>query len=50
MSEPQPPSDDRPDLDDTPPILGSWRTIYVVVVANLAVLILVFWALSELYS
>lgn len=37
----------RPELDDAPPVLGSWRNVYLLVIGNLAVLVLLFWLLSE---
>ena len=40
----------RPELDDAPPLLGSWRTIYLVVLGTLASLIALFWALTRVYS
>ncbi|MCI0572143.1 MAG: hypothetical protein L0Y66_15415 [Myxococcaceae bacterium] len=40
----------RPELDETPPLLGSWRNIYLLVVGTLAVLVALFWALTEAYS
>lgn len=40
----------RADLDETPPILGSWRAIYLVVLGNLAVLVLLFWAVTRAYA
>ncbi|MDC0713695.1 hypothetical protein POL68_34835 [Stigmatella sp. ncwal1] len=40
----------RPELDDTPPLLGSWRNIYLLVLGNLALLIALFWALTRAYS
>jgi hypothetical protein len=36
----------RAELDDAPPVLGSWRNIYLVVMGNLVFLILVFWAIT----
>jgi len=54
MTEPQP--DDptspppRPELDDAPPILGSWRNIYIVVLGTLAVLVVLFALLTRAYS
>ncbi|MFT7581919.1 MAG: hypothetical protein ACI9MR_003600 [Myxococcota bacterium] len=53
MSDPAAPEEmpsARPDLDETPPLLGSWRNIYVVVIVNLLVLIGLFWALTEAYT
>lgn len=39
----------RPEMDATPPLLGSWRNIYLVVLGNLAVLVLLFWLLTRAY-
>lgn len=39
----------RPELDETPPLLGSWRNIYLVVLGNLAALILIFWLVTRAY-
>lgn len=39
----------RPELDETPPLLGSWRNIYLVVLGNLVVLIALFWLLTRAY-
>ena len=43
MSDPstEEPSEDR--LDERPPLLGSWTNLYAVVLANLALLVAVFW-------
>lgn len=41
---------DRRDLDETPPVLGSWRAIYLVVLGNLLALVVLFWALTRVYS
>lgn len=40
----------RPELDDAPPLLGSWRNIYLFVLGTLGVLIALFWALTRAYS
>jgi len=40
----------RPELDDAPPILGSWRSIYLLVLGTLALLIALFWALTRAYA
>jgi hypothetical protein len=40
----------RPELDDAPPLLGSWRNIYLVVLGTLAAFIALFWALTRAYS
>jgi len=37
------------ELDDRPPVLGSWRAIYAVVLGALAVVIALLWALTEVY-
>lgn len=41
-------SDDSP--DDRPPLLGSWRNLYLVVIGTLATLVTVFWWLTRTYS
>ena len=40
----------RPELDDAPPLLGSWRNIYLFVLGTLAVLVIAFWALTQAYA
>ena len=40
----------RPELDDVPPLLGSWRNIYFVVLGTFAVLVLLFWLLTSVYA
>lgn len=40
----------RPELDDAPPVLGSWRNIYLLVMGNLLLLIAVFWAITRWLS
>ncbi|AKJ05274.1 hypothetical protein ATI61_102337 [Archangium gephyra] len=40
----------RPELDDAPPLLGSWRNIYLFVLGTLALLIALFWGLTRAYS
>lgn len=44
MSEPTPPPvpPRGADLDDPPPILGSWRNLYLLLLGELFVLIVVF--------
>lgn len=49
-TEPPAPEAPRPELDDAPPILGSWRNIYLVVLGTLAVLVVLFWMLTEAYA
>ncbi|MCB9541489.1 MAG: hypothetical protein H6703_03465 [Myxococcales bacterium] len=39
----------RPELDEIPPLLGSWRNIYLVVLGNLAVLVVIFWLVTRVY-
>lgn len=39
-----------PELDDRPPVLGSWRNIYAVVLGTLALLVVVFWIITEVYA
>lgn len=36
-----------PDRDPPPPLLGSWRTIYLLLLGELALLIVGFYALSR---
>ncbi|HLM47639.1 MAG TPA: hypothetical protein VK458_27490 [Myxococcaceae bacterium] len=40
----------RPELDDAPPLLGSWRNIYLLVLGNLALLVALFWAITRAYA
>lgn len=40
----------RPEMDDAPPLLGSWRNIYLVVLGTFVLLVALFWALTEAYS
>jgi hypothetical protein len=35
--------------DDRPPVLGSWRALYALVLGTLAVLIVLFAGLSSVY-
>lgn len=39
----------RDALDETPPLLGSWRNIYAVVIGTLVVLVTVFWLITRAY-
>ena len=41
---------ERPELDDAPPLLGSWRNIYLLVLGTLALLVALFWALTRAYA
>jgi hypothetical protein len=49
MSDPDA-SSDRPELIDAPPLLGSWKNLYLVVLGTLAVLVGLFWALTRAYA
>jgi hypothetical protein len=49
-SEPGGPPPRRPELNDAPPLLGSWRNIYLFVLGVLALLIALFWALTRAYA
>ncbi|MBN1206200.1 MAG: hypothetical protein JXB05_14890 [Myxococcaceae bacterium] len=54
-SESKPPvpgaaSTSRPELDDAPPLLGSWRNIYLFVLGTLALLVALFWAITWAYA
>ncbi len=40
----------RPEMDDAPPLLGSWRNLYIATIGTLVVLVVVFWVLTEVYS
>ncbi|MFP2957982.1 hypothetical protein ACLEPN_09165 [Myxococcus sp. 1LA] len=40
----------RPELDDAPPLLGSWRNIYILVMATFVVFVVLGWVLTEVYS
>ena len=35
------------DPDEPPPILGSWRNVYLFVAGELVVLVVLFWALTR---
>jgi hypothetical protein len=48
--DPRAPSTPRPELDDAPPLLGSWRNIYLLVLGTLALLVALFWALTRAYA
>ncbi|AKQ63801.1 hypothetical protein A176_000713 [Myxococcus hansupus] len=40
----------RPELDDAPPLLGSWRNIYLLVMATFVAFVVVGWVLTEVYT
>lgn len=55
MTDPQPdaPATTEPThnpLDDSPPLLGSWRNLYLLVMGTLGVLVLIFWWLTRHYA
>lgn len=37
------------DPEEPPPLLGSWRNLYAVVIANLVVMIALFWLITWAY-
>jgi hypothetical protein len=39
--------DERPVHDDAPPFLGRWRNVYLLVVGELVVLVVLFYALTR---
>ncbi len=38
------------ELDDKPPVLGSWRTIYLTVLGVLATVIALFTLITQVYA
>jgi hypothetical protein len=40
----------RPEMDDKPPLLGSWRNIYAVVLGTLAIIIVVCALITRAYA
>lgn len=40
----------RPELEDKPPLLGSWKAIYMVVIGNLFFFVGLFYLLTRLYE
>lgn len=41
----------RPELADAaPPLLGSWRNVYLVVLSSLIMYMILFWILTEVYA
>ena len=47
---PEAPPAPRPELDDVPPVLGTWRNIYLFVMGNLLLLVLLLWGLTRVYA
>ena len=39
-----------PDGEEQPPFGGSWRVLYAIVIGNLALLILLFYAFTKAFS
>jgi hypothetical protein len=37
-------------IEEPPPLLGSWRNLYALVLGNLVFLVLVFWLLTRMYG
>lgn len=50
MTSPEETPAERPELDETPPLLGSWRNLYAVVLGTLATLVLVFWLITRTFN
>ncbi|HAA53571.1 MAG TPA: hypothetical protein DCE42_02380 [Myxococcales bacterium] len=42
--------EERPDMDDTPPVLGSWKNIYLFVMVVWILLVIIFQYLTSTYS
>jgi hypothetical protein len=41
---------ERAEMDDRPPVLGTWRNIYAVVLGTLVVLVVVFTLVTWVYA
>ncbi len=50
MSLQSPEKPHRPELDEVPPLLGSWRNIYLFVFGSFVLFVALFWVLTEAYS
>lgn len=50
MADPQGDEPQYDPLDDRPPLLGSWRNLYLMVIGTLAGLVLIFWWLTRHYA
>lgn len=50
MTDPETPQAERDALDDRPPLLGSWRNLYFMVIGTLATLVTIFWWLTRHYA
>ena len=42
--------EDKPIVDEPPPVLGTWPNVYRVVLAYLAVVIFLFWLFTKHYA
>jgi hypothetical protein len=42
--------DEKPMLDEAPPVLGTWANVYRFVLAYLAVIIFLFWLFTKHYA
>lgn len=40
----------RPEMEDAPPLLGSWRNIYLTVIGTLALYVAMLWMFSRFFS
>jgi len=49
-SAPVAPAAPRPELDDAPPLLGSWRNIYFLVLGTFVLFVALSWVLTEVYA
>ena len=47
MNEAETPARREDDAEAPPPLLGSWRKLYLLVLGELAVLVLLFYALTR---
>lgn len=45
MNEPK-----RPEMDDAPPLLSSWRNVYALVLGSLVVYVVVFAAITWVFE
>lgn len=46
MSAPEQPRTDAP-IEEPPPVLGTWKNLYLFLIAELAVVVLLLWALTR---
>lgn len=42
--------EERPELESRPPILGSWTAIYTLLLSTLAILVAIFWLITDTYA